>query len=126
MKGPPMLFYRCDRCGCDLKPGALRYEVTIEVKAAYDALEIRLADLLRDHRDEMRRLIAAMDRADGADAVEEGVYKRFALHLCPPCQRAYIAAPLGEGGGVRGEPGVDIDGFLRSLGIRPPDGADEG
>lgn len=113
-----MLLFRCDRCGRELRPGALRYDVTIEVKAAYDALEVRLADLLRDHREEMAALIAAMDRA-GAEAVEDGVYKRFALHLCPGCQRAYLAAPLAPGPAPAGDGPVDIDGFLRSLGIPP-------
>lgn len=119
-----MLLFRCDRCGRELPKGALRYDVTIEVKAAYDELEIRLADLLRDHRDEMIALIAAMDRA-GAEAVEDGVYKRFALHLCPACQRAYLVAPLAPGPAPEAAPPADIDGFLRSLGI-PPGRTDEG
>lgn len=120
-----MLFYRCDKCGCELRPGQLRYDLTIEVKAAYDTLEVRLADLLQDHREEMERLIAEMDRAS-ADAMEDGVYKRFDLHLCPSCQRAYLADPVGGGQGVPEDTApVDIDHFLRSLGFPPKGTSDE-
>lgn len=108
--------YRCDGCGCELSKGQLRYNVTIEVKAAYDTLEVTLADLLRDHREELQALVDKMEANNAAEDVEETIYKNFKLHLCPKCQRAYIKAPLRfhpEQGGP--EAPVDIDTFLKSL-----------
>ncbi len=111
-----MIAYHCDGCGLEMQKGDLRYTVTVEVRAAYDELEISLADLVRDHRSEILALIARMRRSD-AQTLEEQVYKRITLDLCPTCQRAYIRNPLRfhpEQGGAAGP--VDIDGFLRSLG----------
>ena len=49
MRAMSMRKFFCDICGKELEKGALRYEVKIEVKAAYDTLEINLLDLLKDH-----------------------------------------------------------------------------
>ena len=54
-----MITYRCDGCRKTLAPGALRYTVNIDVRAAYEQLEVGLADLVRDHRSE---LIALTER----------------------------------------------------------------
>jgi len=116
-----MEFYKCDGCGAEMRKGDLRYNVKIEVKAAYDTMEIGLADLIRDHRDELVKLINELEDKKPSD-VEKTVYKGFHLHLCPRCQRAYIQDPMrfhpeqipeGEA--------FDIDTFLRSLGIRGPE-----
>ena len=111
--------YKCDGCGCELRKGQLRYNVSIEVKAAYDTLEVTLADLIRDHRDELKALCEKMEAQDSsAEDVEESVYKGFKIHLCPKCQRAYVKSPLRfhpEQGGD--EAPVDIDAFLKSLGL---------
>lgn len=109
--------YQCDGCGRELRKGQLRYNVNIDVKAAYDTMEVTLADLLRDHRDELKALIEKME-GDGTDAVEESVYKGFHLHLCPACQRAYIKGPLRFHPEQADESApVDIDAFLKSLGL---------
>ena len=112
-----MITYRCDGCGRDLAKHALRYTVKIDVRAAYDELEIGLADLVRDHR---RELAALMDRLKDKDPreIEETVYKSIALDLCPSCQKAFICGPLRfhpERGTQDAE--IDIDEFLRSLGF---------
>ncbi len=111
-----MMVYRCDGCGKEMPRHALRYTVSVEVRAAYDELEVSLGDLVRDHRSEILALIERMKQAD-AKELEEQVYKRITLDLCPGCQRAFIKQPLrfhpeqgGEGGAV------DVDQFLRSLG----------
>jgi len=109
-----------DGCGKELLKRALRYTVEIEVKAAYDKLEVGLADLVRDHRAEILALIEQLKRKDPRE-IEEAVYKHFRLDLCPSCQRAFVRNPLRfhpEQGPP--EPEVDIDGFLRSLGIATP------
>ncbi len=112
-----MIVHRCDGCGKEMRKGDLRYTVKIDVRAAYDKMEISLADLVRDHRAEILALIEQMERKDPKD-LEESVYKAFSLDLCPLCQRAYIRDPLRfhpEMGETDIE--IDIDGFLRSLGV---------
>ena len=112
-----MVVYKCDGCGAELPRGNLRYTVRIEVRAAYDQMEIGLADLVRDHRAELIDLIESLKDRDPR-RIEESVYKRFELDLCPSCQRAYLRDPLRfHPENVPGEqPEFDIDAFLRSLG----------
>ena len=112
-----MVEYRCDGCGRLLPQGALRYRVSIDVRAAYDQIEVGLMELVQDHRSEMLRLIAQLKDKAPAE-IEETVYKLIKLDLCPSCQRAYIRDPLRfhpEQGPAEND-AVDIDTFLRSLG----------
>lgn len=121
-----MVVHRCDGCGKELLTGQLRYRVKIDVRAAYDKLEVGLADLVRDHRAEMLKLIEKLRHKQPRE-IEETIYKGFELDLCPSCQRAYIKAPLRfhpEQGGV--EPDIDIDTFLRSLGFDREIGGEAG
>jgi hypothetical protein len=119
-----MVRYHCDGCGKDLPKGTLRYTLTIDVKAAYDELEIGLLDLVRDHRDELMRLIKQLQERDVKE-LEESVYKHFELELCPSCQRIFLEDPLRFSPKAEAKAvDVDIDAFLRSLGYgkqdRPP------
>jgi hypothetical protein len=107
----------CDGCGAELPRGSLRYAVRIDVRAAYDQMEVRLIDLVRDHREEMLRLIEQM-RHKPPQELEEAVYKAIEIDLCPRCQRAYIRDPLRFHPEQAGPPDdFDIDAFLRSLGF---------
>jgi len=110
-----MMVYRCDGCGREMAKGDLRYSVGIDVRAAYDTLEIRLADLVKDHRAEMEALVRRMNEAE-TDALEASVHKKMEFDLCPACQRAYIANPMRFHPEAAGEAAVDVDAFLRSLG----------
>ena len=113
-----MVTYHCDGCGRELAKNALRYTVRIDVRAAYDTLEVGLVELLRDHREEIERLIERL-RGKSADDLEQSIYKSIQLDLCPACQRAYVNDPLRfhPEQGIREEGmDIDIDGFLRSLG----------
>jgi hypothetical protein len=117
-----MKIHRCDGCGKEMAKGALRYTVKIDVRAAYDTLEVGLADLIRDHRAELIALIERMKHRDPKE-LEESIYKGFKLDLCPSCQRAYIRSPLR----FHPEQGIpetefDIDAFLRALGAHKPPG----
>ena len=97
--------------------GELRYAVKVDVRAAYDELVVGLGDLVRDHRQEILDCIERLKDKD-PDRLEETIYKNFELDLCPSCQRAFIRDPLRfhpERG--RPDPDIDIDAFLRSLGI---------
>jgi hypothetical protein len=113
-----MIQYRCDGCGAEMARGALRYTVSIEVRAAYDEIEVGLTDLVRDHRAEILALLERMRRQDPAK-LEAQIYKRFQHDLCPACHQVYLRDPLRfvppTKAPVEGD--IDIDGFLRSLGF---------
>jgi len=112
-----MVVYRCDGCGQEMRQHDLRYVATVDVRAAYDEMQVGLADLVRDHRSEILKLIERMRRED-AKTLEEQIFKKITLDLCPSCQRAFIAAPLRFHPEQGGDPvPVDIDSFLRSLGF---------
>ena len=84
----------CDGCGAPLLVESdVRYEVKIEVKAAYDPLEITDDDLAKDHAAEMAKLIAQLQGVTEAQAMDE-VYRSFRFDLCLPCQRKYLKKPL--------------------------------
>jgi len=115
-----MIKFHCDGCGRVMAKGELRYKVKIDVRAAYDEIQIGLADLMRDYRQEMVDLVRKM-RHRSPEEIEATVYKGFELDLCPACQRAYIRSPLRfhPEQAEDAEP-IDIDGFLCSLGLHPP------
>lgn len=111
-----MTHHTCDGCGTIMKPESLRYEVTIDVRAAHQDIVINLADLVRDHRAEMIRLIKQMDQST-PEELEAQVYKKLQLDLCPACQRAYLKGPLHFHPERSGPPPkIDIEAFLRQLG----------
>jgi len=84
----------CDGCGDGLLIDAeVRYVVKIEVFAAYDPLEITRADLAKDQRAEMARLLAALEKMDPREA-EDQVYRKLQFDLCPRCQQRYLKDPL--------------------------------
>jgi hypothetical protein len=87
----------CDRCGRGLLLDApVRYEVTIEVKSAYDPLELTEEDLL-DAADEMKRLIEKLKHVS-PEAAQDEVYRKFRFDLCATCQKAYLKDPLPKPG----------------------------
>ena len=107
----------CDGCGREIEPKSLRYRVRIDVRAAYDQLEIGLAELVQDHRKEILALIEKL-ASKSTEEVEASVYKKFELDLCPSCQKAYLLNPLRfHPEHAPAESDLDIDTFLRSLGL---------
>lgn len=121
-----MVTYRCDGCGRELPRAGLRYTVSIDVKAAYQEMQVGLVDLVQSHRAEILALIERLKHKTPQE-IEETVYKHIELDLCPACQRAFIQRPLR----FRAEQGIpesdiDIEGFLRSLGFaQSPDEQEE-
>ena len=110
-----MIRYHCDGCGKDIPQDALRYTVTIDIKAAYDKKEIGLVELIQNHRQAILDLIEQMEE-QSVDEVESSVYKRIKLDLCPICQRGYIKHPLHfHPEKLPPDSDLDIDTFLRSL-----------
>ena len=85
----------CDRCGNGLLLDApVRYEVSIEVKSAYDPLELMEEDLARA-RSELHSLIERL-KDYSTDQAQDEVYRKFRFDLCATCQKAFLAAPLGK------------------------------
>lgn len=109
--------YVCDGCGKKLKKGVLRYTVKIDVRAAYDTLEVGLIDLVRNHEEEIRQILESLETA-AQQEVEDSIYKLIELDLCPSCQKAFIRQPLRfhPEQAPSGEGALDIDALLRSLG----------
>jgi hypothetical protein len=85
----------CDRCGQGLLLDApVRYEVRVEVKSAYDPLEITAEDLARAE-DDLRRILERL-KDYSAERAQDEVYRAFSFDLCATCQRAFLEAPLGR------------------------------
>lgn len=83
----------CDRCGNGLLLDApVRYEVRIEVKSAYDPLELTDEDLAAASK-HLKQAAEAAAKLTPEEAMDE-VYKEFRFDLCRTCQRAYIRKPL--------------------------------
>jgi hypothetical protein len=90
-----MVTHICDRCGKLIERDQLRYIAKIEVYAAADVLEISPEDLLCDHTEEMDRLLAQCERMSEDDLMQD-VHVEMQFDLCRACQRAFLAAPLGN------------------------------
>lgn len=105
-----MIRYTCDLCGKSLEEKDIIYELNIQVHAIYQPLQIDLVDLLRDHTDEIRRLIEEL-KDKSPEELQDQIYKTFKFHLCPGCQRKYIKNPF-----------PPLDDARRA---EPPEGAEE-
>jgi hypothetical protein len=84
----------CDLCGQGLHDkNDVRYEVRIEVKAAYDPLKITERDLDQDIRAEIARVLRHLEGISEEEA-QNDVYRQFEFDLCAACQRKYVKSPL--------------------------------
>jgi hypothetical protein len=87
----------CDWCGKDLLSNSeVRYEVQIEVKAAYDPLIVTNKDLAKDFRTEIARVLQQLEGVSVEEAQNQ-VYRMFHFDLCPRCQGKYVSNPLASG-----------------------------
>jgi len=118
-KGEAMVTYTCDGCGATLPARGLRYTVKIETRAVYESRVIHLLDLVQDHRKEMERLIARLDREE-SEKLEAQIYKELALDLCPACHESYLKNPLAFRAAPSSSERFDVESFLRSLGESDP------
>jgi len=111
---------RCDRCGAELRAGAY-YEVTLEMKS--DAEPIELADHLpaRDLQAEIEDIIDRTRDMDPAQ-LEADVYTCKEFRICRGCQQVLLHDPLQRSGlSPEDWPEFDVDDFLDSLDMDPPD-----
>ena len=89
----------CDRCGNGLLLDApVRYEVRIEVKSAYDPMELTQEDLA-NAKSELKDLLEKL-KTYPADRAQDDVYREFRFDLCATCQRKFLENPLARSGGM--------------------------
>jgi hypothetical protein len=89
-----MNHHTCDLCGQELlAKSEVRYEVRIEVKAAYDPLALTEDDLAQDFRSEIAKVLRQLEGMPEAEAQNQ-VYRQFEFDLCAGCQRRYVREPL--------------------------------
>jgi hypothetical protein len=85
----------CDRCGNGLLLDApVRYEVRIEVKSAYDPLELTEEDLA-GAAEKLKQAAQQLKNLSAEEAMDE-VYREFRFDLCRTCQKEFIRTPLGS------------------------------
>ena len=99
----------CDMCGCDLLLKDLRYTVKLEIKSAYDPLELTSRDLRKNFRKEIENLVRQLDTIEVRDA-ENQVYAVMDFDLCPACQKELLTDPLGTGRRMNPEEKENDDG----------------
>ena len=63
--------------------------MSIEVKAAYDPLEVSAEDLEKDYRTEIAKVLRQLEGLSTTEAQNQ-VYRVFNFDLCLACQRRYI------------------------------------
>lgn len=82
-----ILEYRCDGCGRELTKGEVYYILRMELYAAPE-IEITRQDLMKNHRQEIERLLKEMEKMD-TRRLEEEVYVAYKLFLCQRCRDTF-------------------------------------
>lgn len=81
----------CDRCGETLLlDSSVRYLAKIDVRAAYDPMEITSSDISLDLNAEIARLLEQVQGLS-TEQLEDSVHYHAEMDLCPHCQRALLA-----------------------------------
>lgn len=94
-----MIKYVCDRCQALMEKDRLRYQLRIELFAAYDGLEIKESDLRRrdDIKREIEDLLKQMEDMDEQE-LQDQVHVKFEYDLCQKCRdEIYERHKHGEG-----------------------------
>ncbi len=92
-------FFIVEGISCDICQKSLlvdenvRYELRIEVRSAYDVMDITKADLDRVNEKEINKTLDEAKKLSQQETEDE-VYKTFKFDLCLTCQREYIKDPL--------------------------------
>ena len=85
----------CDLCGRAIPPGA-HYVVKIDVYADPSAPSMSTEELEETDFDQtFADLIEEMKHLS-ADDLQDDVHRRFEYRICRPCQRKFLANPLGK------------------------------
>jgi hypothetical protein len=85
----------CDLCGTVVAPHA-HYVVKMEVFADPSIPDLHPEDWdEKPPAEELKKLLAELEKFS-ADELQDQVHRAFEFRLCPACQRAFIANPLGK------------------------------
>lgn len=95
-----MIKYICDRCNAMLEKERIRYQLRIELFAAFDGLEFSEKDLRagRDTKKEIADLIRRLEDMDPRQ-LEDQVHVKFEYDLCQKC-RDEVYRQYKEGSGI--------------------------
>jgi hypothetical protein len=84
----------CDLCGKEFEAAEeVRYEVRIEVRAAYDPLRLGAEDMNKNYRAEIAKVLRQLEGLSTPEAQDQ-VFRAFDFDLCAACQRRYVENPL--------------------------------
>ena len=84
----------CDRCGEGLLlDGDVRYQMKVEIVAAYDPLEITQEDLEQDFEAEFEKILEQL-KSEDPEELQRQVHYQAAFDLCGHCQRSILKDPL--------------------------------
>ena len=85
-----MYYQQCMRCGRVLKPGSIKYMVSIRAIADFDGV-------IRDHEEDVGKLMSEalrlMEGMDESDLAND-VYDELNLLLCKSCKNHFVRNPL--------------------------------
>jgi len=85
-----MVYQHCMRCGRILKPGSLKYLVSIRVVADFDGV------INEDEGDTDEMIIEVLKQIEDMDAeeLERDVYEELNLVLCKVCKDHFVRNPF--------------------------------
>ena len=81
-----MIQYLCDSCGKEIRQIHARFTLKMELFAARDNLYFTEADLQKDLRAELEKLIRQMEQMD-PDQLTDEVYVRYEFDVCSECRK---------------------------------------
>lgn len=90
-----MIRYVCDLCGREIQQDRdIRYQVKIEVRAAFDPVNDDEDPDDRDHLEEIHEILSTLPQL-GPEAFESAE-KVFKFDLCAECRKKFLRDPLGR------------------------------
>jgi hypothetical protein len=89
---PPSPLVRCDRCGCALAAGSLKYTVRIAVTADFDGHLVPEGE-----QEGSLNGVVESAAALSQEVLEAGVHQELAFLVCPSCRGALLRDPLAAG-----------------------------
>ncbi|MBN1900411.1 hypothetical protein JW926_03685 [Candidatus Sumerlaeota bacterium] len=81
---------RCDNCGRLVSDKEILFEIRIDIYAKGGPIEITKEDLQKDHIEEMKKLIKAMENMDEQELTDE-VWESYRFDLCQDCRKEFHA-----------------------------------
>ena len=86
----------CDRCGCFLPEGSIRYTVHIQVLSDFDGMILFEGD---DVSDDTQVFCNETDPSDTGD-MEDDLFQELSFILCGKCKKRFSMDPFNRGVGL--------------------------